>query len=413
MLVRVAPGPLHRNRDFVLLWSGQTLSALGSQVSLVAYPLLVLALTGSAAKAGVVGFAKALPMALFALPAGALVDRVNRRHVMVAADGGRAVALATIPIALAAGHLPFALIVAVAFVDGAGFVFSSVAERGALRQIVPREQLPEAVARNESRIFGAMLAGPPLGGLLFGLGRAIPFLADALSYAASSVSLLLIRSDFQEVRDDTAHGGFAEGLRWLWRQPFLRDCMLLFAGGNPVFTGLYLLIVVLAKRQGASPQLIGGMLGLVAAGGLFGALLAPALQKRLSPRLVIIGETWVIALSLPLLLVAHNALLLGLVVAAAELVTPVTNSIVVSIRIALAPDRLQGRTQAASTLIAYSFGWVGPLAVGLMLESAGSTATILVLTGWMLVLGVGAIATPAFRHPPTLEGVGPPIPRGM
>ena len=387
----------------MLLWSGQTLSELGSQVSLVAYPLLVLALTGSPAKAGVVGFAKMLPIALLALPAGALADRVNRKHLMVACDGIRAVALATIPIALAAGGAPYALIVAVAFIDGSGFVVSYVAERGALRQLVPPEQLSEAVARNESRMFAAMLAGPPLGGLLFGIARAIPFLTDAISYAASTTSMLLIKTDFQEARVDSERGGLAEGLRWIWREPFFRACALLFAGGNPLFTGLYLLIVVLAKRHGASPVLVGVMLAIAAAGGLLGALLASGLGRRLSARSVLIGETWLIALAIPLLLLTHNAVLLGLIVAAAELLTPVTNSMVVGYRVALAPDRLQGRVQAASTLIAFSAGWLGPLAVGYMLQNTGSTATILVLTGWALVFATAAIITPAFRHPPTID----------
>jgi MFS family permease len=94
-----APPPLRRNRDFMLLWSGQALSGLGSQVSLVAYPLLVLAVTGSAAKAGVVGFARNFPIAALALPAGALVDRVNRKRLMVWSNAVRALALAVIPIA--------------------------------------------------------------------------------------------------------------------------------------------------------------------------------------------------------------------------------------------------------------------------------------------------------------------------
>ena len=153
---------LRRNRDFMLLWSGQAASGLGSQISLVAYPLLVLAITGSPAKAGVVGFAKALPVVLFALPAGMLADRVNRKRLMVTSDGVRAFALASIPIALLLGSAPFGLIVAVAFIDGAGFTVSWVTERGALRQLIAPEHLGEAVARNESRIFGAMLAGPPL-----------------------------------------------------------------------------------------------------------------------------------------------------------------------------------------------------------------------------------------------------------
>jgi hypothetical protein len=117
---------------------------------------------------------------------------------------------------------------------------------------------------------------------------------------------------------------------------------------------------------------------------------------------VLIGESWAIALAIPLLLVAHEAVFLGLVLAAAELITPVTNSIVVGYRVALAPDRLQGRVQAASTLISFSAGWLGPLAVGLMLESAGTTATVLALTGWALLLAAVATRSRAFRHPPSL-----------
>ena len=396
----------------MLLWTGEALSALGSQVSLVAYPLLVLALTGSPAKAGIVGFARQLPIALLALPAGVLADRANRRYLMIAGDGIRAIALVSIPIAVAIGHVPFELIMLVALIDGTGFVVTYVTERGAMPQLVPPDQLSEAVARNESRTFGAMVAGPPLGGVLFGIGRAVPFLVDAISYAASTISKLLIRTDFQEARLDAAPGRAREGLRWIWQRPFFRLCSLLFACTNPVFTGLYLLVVVLAKDHGASSALVGIMLGIAAAGGLLGALLAPPLQRRLSARAVLIGENWMLVLAIPLLLIAHSAVLLGVILAGAELITPVTNSIVVSYRVAHTPDRLQGRVQAASTLISFSAGWLGPLVVGFMIQNAGSSATILALTGWMLLLAVAATVSPAFRHPPVLDtppGTSAPI----
>jgi MFS family permease len=406
----MASVPLRRNREFLLLWSGQAISSLGSQVSLVAYPLLVLAITGSPAKAGVVAFARNFPIAALALPAGALADRVSRRRLMVVCDAVRALAAASLPIGLAAGSLPYALIVAVAFIDGSGYVLTSVSERGALRQLVTPDQLGEAVARNESRMFGAMLAGPPLGGLLFGIARALPFLADAVSAAAAAASKLLIRTELQEPRSGEALGGAREGLRWVWARPFFRNCMLLFACSNPIFTGLYLLVVVLAKRHGASSGLIGVMLGIAAAGGLIGAMLAPSLQRRLSARAVLVGESWVMAMALPLLLIAHNALLIGLIIAACELITPVTNSIVVSHRVALAPDHLQGRVQAASTLVSFSAGWLGPLAVGFLLESAGANATILAITGWAAVLAVAATGSRAFRHPPRLDRSASPAP---
>jgi predicted MFS family arabinose efflux permease len=326
---------------------------------------------------------------------------------MVCTDAIRALALASIPIALALGSAPYGLIFGVALVDGAGFIFSYVAERGALRQLVPLDQLPEAVARNESRLFGAMLAGPPIGGLLFGLARAVPFAADAVSYAASVTSMLLIGADFQEPRDDTVAPGVVEGLRWLWRERFIRSCSLLFAFSNPIYSGLSLLIVVLAKEDGASSGLIGAMLAVAAAGGLLGALAAPRLQRRITVRAALIGESCLLTAALPLMLVTHEAIALGVLVGAAEMVTPVTNSFVVSYRVALAPDRLQGRVQAASTLISFSAGWLGPLAVGLLLQHAGATATVLVLAGWAAALAFAVLTAPVYRHPPEADAVSP------
>jgi predicted MFS family arabinose efflux permease len=386
----------------MLLWTGETLSALGSNVSQIAFPLLVLALTGSPAKAGVVGFAHGLPIALLALPAGALVDRVDRRRVMIGCDAVRALALGALALAVAGGNVPYGLVVAVAAVDGAGFVVAYVAERGALGRIVARPQLARAVARSESGMFAAMIAGPPLGGLLFAAGRALPFLADAVSYAASTATLLAIRTPFQAARDEPGPAGVAEGLRWIWRHPFIRGSALLFAAGNPLYAGVLLLIVVLAKDHGASSAAVGAMLGIVAAGGLVGGLVAPGIVRRATPRAVLVGETAVVALLLPLLLVAHSAPAIGLIVGGALLMTPVSNSIVVSYRVGLAPDALQGRVQAAATVLSFAGQWLGPLAVGVMYESAGETATIVALSAWALALALGAAAAPAFRHPPAL-----------
>jgi predicted MFS family arabinose efflux permease len=400
----LAHPPLRRNRNFMMLWSGQATSSLGNQVAQVAYPLLVLALTHSAAKAGLVGFARNLPAMLFALPVGALADRVDRKLLMATAAVASAVALALIPLALAAGHLAFGLIVTVAFIDGTGFVTIYITERGVVRRLVAPEQLGEAVARNESRSFAAMVGGPPLGGLLFALGRAVPFAANAVSYAVCAVTTLTIDAPFQDARAPThSPGDVRDGLRWIWRRPLFRFTGLLFAGSNPIFTGLYLLVVVLARDHGASSALIGAMLAIGAAGGLAGALLAPRLQKRLTARWSVLGESWAMVVALPWLLLAHNALLLGVIVAAAEMITPVTNSILVGLRISLTPDELQGRVQAGSTLISLSAGWAGPLAVGLLLQNAGSTATILVLCGWATALAVLATLSPSLRHIPVAE----------
>src|SRR5581483_321716 len=134
---RRVTAPLRRNRDFVLLQAGQLLSTAGTQATAIAYPLLVLALTHSPARAGLVGFASILPYALFGLLAGVAADRWNRKRVMLAADGVRAIAIGSLVAALAVGHVTFAQIAAVAFVEGTAFVFFNIAEVGALRSVVP------------------------------------------------------------------------------------------------------------------------------------------------------------------------------------------------------------------------------------------------------------------------------------
>ena len=199
------PPSLWRNRDYMFLWSGQLVSNLGTGVSQIAFPLLVLAMTRSAALAGLLGTFETLPYLFFSLPAGALIDRWDRKRVMVICDVGRALSLGTIPLAALLGRLSVAQLYAVSFVDGTLFVFFNLAEVACLPRVVPREQLPQASAQNEGGGIAANLIGPPLGTFLFGVvGRTVPFLVDAVSYAASVVTLLGMRTRFQAERAPSA-----------------------------------------------------------------------------------------------------------------------------------------------------------------------------------------------------------------
>ncbi len=185
---------LWRNRDFLLLWGGQIVSSIGTQVSQLALPLLILALTHSPAQAGLLAAIRGLPYLLLVLPAGALVDRWDPRRVMLICDTGRALALASVPIALALGHLSLTQLYVVSLLEGMLFVFFDQANSNCFVRVVAKDDLPAAVAQNQAIYGTSALVGPALGGLLFGLGRGVPFLADAVSYAVSVAAVFAIHS---------------------------------------------------------------------------------------------------------------------------------------------------------------------------------------------------------------------------
>lgn len=278
MVTEMRRWPLLHNRDYMLLWGGEVLSELGSQTSAVAYPLLILSLTGSPAKAGVVGLAKWLPLAVCAIPAGALADRVDRKRLMIACDAIRMLGAASIVAMLAISRPSYLQIIAVAFIDGTLFISSYICERGALSQVVPSEQLSDGVAQNEARSFAASIAGPPLGGALFAAARSLPFIADTASFLGSMTFISLTHSRFQTASSANPRtprkirADILDGFAWLWQHPFFRTTSVLFAVANPVFTGLYLLAILLAKQHGASAATIGLMLAIVGTGGMLGAL---------------------------------------------------------------------------------------------------------------------------------------------
>lgn len=402
------PVPLRRNRDFLLLWSGLVVSTLGSRISATAYPLLVLALTGSPANAGLVGFFATLPYLLVQLPAGAFVDRVDRKRLMIACDVGRATALASLVVALWLGELGLPQIALVAFIEGTLFVLFNLAETAAVRQVVPVEQLPQALGQNEARNRAAAMAGSPLGGFLFALGRAVPFLVDALSYVASIVTLLLIRKPFQAERrkQERRHllREIFEGIAWLWRQPFLRAASVLVAGSNFLFQALVLVLIVIATDNGASSAVIGVMLAGAGIGGVLGALAAPWLQRRISGRLVVIGANWVWAVLVAPVAFIDNPYVLGILFAGMAFVGPAWNVVIGAYQLTLTPEHLLGRVASAELLVAYGAIPLGSLVAGLLLEGIGTTWAAIAIAGFMLVLAVLATASPAVRGAGSLAG---------
>ena len=396
------PVPLRRNRDFNLLWTGQVVSVVGTRVSGIAIPLLVLAHTHSPAKAGIAEFAAALPLFVLTLPAGALVDRWNRKRLLIVCDAIRCVAYVTLAVAIAAGRISFVHILVVVLVDGCGYVFFGVAERSALRHVVADDHLAAALARNQARDYGALLAGPPLGGLLYSLGRAVPFVFDAVSYAVSVVSLSFLRARLQGEREATVPHLLREvrdGLAWFWREPFIRTTSLLVTGSDFVVNALWLVVIVLARERGASAALVGGLFGFLGVGGLLGAFLAPRLAHRLSRRAVVVATMWLQAALVPLLFVP-GAVTAGVVYGAMFLLHPTWNAVVGGYRIRATPDELLGRVQSVATLLSLGSVPFAFLVVGFLLQAFGTTPTVLLFAAVMAAVAVAAAVSPAIRAAP-------------
>jgi predicted MFS family arabinose efflux permease len=396
-------GSLWRNRDFQLLWTGQAASALGSRASTVAYPLLVLTLTGSPADAGIVGFAATIPYLVLQLPAGVLVDRVDRRRAMIACDAGRMLVLAGVAAAVATGNAPLWLLILTALAEGCLTVVFSLAELSAIQLLVPSGQLEPALAQNEARVRGAGLLGQPLGGFLFGLGRAVPFAADAVSYGVSLVTLAGIRRSLRAADAEVRRHPFTEmveGLRWLWGQPFLRSTTLIVAASNGLFQAVTLAVIVVAKTHGASPAVIGIILAGWGVGGLAGAAGAAWLGKRLPAAAVVIGANWVWAVLLPVVALVPEPLAIGTAGAGMAFVGPAWNVVLGSIEMRLTPAALLGRVQAVQMTAAYGAIPLGSLIGGFMLDRLGPGEAVWTLAGLMLVIAVIATLTPSVRRPP-------------
>jgi len=397
--------PLWHNRDYLLLWFGQTISSIGSGVSELAFPLLVLALTHSPAQAGFASALRTLPYFIFTLPGGALIDRWNRKRVMILCDAGRAISMASIPVALVLGHLTIAQLYIVSLLEGSLYVFFDLAETASLPRVVPKEQLPAAISQNQVTFGITNLLGPPLGGFLYTLGRAVPFLVDAISYLVSVITLLFIKTKFQMERVVATRNlrkEIVEGIKWLWRQPLLRVMAFLNSGWSALGFGFSLMVIVLAQAQHLSPTFIGILFAIGGVSSILGASLAPLFQKRLRYGQAIIGLWWLYVLVWLLAAFVHTPIALGVIVACFFLVDSIYNIVQFSYRLALIPDELQGRVNSAFRLISYSLRPVGIALTGVLMQSIGIMQTALVFAMVLIVLAFIASLNASIRKAPSL-----------
>jgi hypothetical protein len=396
------PVPLRRNRDFLLLQTGQLLSTFGSSMSGIAYPLLALALTGSAAKTGYVGAVEFAPLVLLSAAAGVAADHFDRRRLMIASDAAGATALGLLATAVLTHHARFWMILVVAFVDTSAAVVFRAGNSGAFKAVVPQTQLADAASASMGRMSVVRLTGPPAGGALFGLARGLPFLVDAISYAFSTASLLLMRTRFQEKREPGARPRFREGAIYFWRIPFLRATIGMIAASNLAATGVPIAVIILAHRHGLSSAAIGGFVALQGVALLAGSLLSPLLRRIFPMRAILLSEFWM-ALIYASFIVYPSVYVLAVAISLHAFWFPNTDSAMTAYSYTLIPDHLLGRTMAASNMLRAASTPLGPLAAGLLLADASPRLAVLALAAPVVVAALLGTASRALRDLPSLD----------
>jgi MFS family permease len=394
-----APAPsLWRNRDYMYVWTGDAISTLGSTLSEIAFPLLVLYSTGSAGQAGLVVAAQSIGNVLTMIWGGALADRVSRKALMFYPRLVQGAALAVVALLAGHGRATIAELAAAAAVSG---LASGLARGGvvpALRRIVPAEQVAAASAQSQGRDAGAQLLGGPLGGFLFAVARWMPFLGDALSFLVSALTAALIRTPLGPDRDDGApqQSMLADvrlGIRYVWNVPFLRFITFWATALNFVGNGFGLTLIFTLRARGVGPTGIGVASSCVLVAMLVSSVFANRIIARVQARLIVVASAWVLAGSLSLVGLATEP---WEIVAAAWLtflvIIPI-NAVIESYMVRVVPDELMGRVAAVGGFFGSSLGWLGMIAAGLFAQWFGAAHGALVFGGVVAVFAVPPLLT--------------------
>jgi MFS family permease len=388
---------LWRNSDFRNLWLAQSVSLVGTQVTLLAFPLAALLLHGSALEVSLLAAVEFLPVLLLGLPAGAWVERLPHRAVLIATDLARAGALAVVPVAYYLDMLTMPLLYGVAFSIGLATLFFDVAQLSYLPALVEEDQLTSGNAKLETSRSLSQLAGPGLGGALVQfLTAPVAVAVDALTYLGSAAFLLLIRKRENTPDPVGEHGlgrQIGEGLRFVFGHRLLRPIVLAAAAAELAFAAVLALQVVYAVQV---LHLEAGVIGIVLAvgnaGGLLGAALAGPVVDRLGPGVAIIGSIALFAAGAAMLPLAGGAIVFGIGLFVVYLGVVLFNVVQVTLCQTATPTGLLSRMNATLRFVTWgmvplgaAFGGVlaGPLGLRGVLWLAAAITALSILPPWL------------------------------
>ncbi|MFG2142910.1 MFS transporter [Streptomyces sp. NPDC048696] len=416
---------LWRDREFGVFWAAQTLSVVGDSFALVALPLLVLHATGSVAQMGLLTGAAGAAAVGAGVFAGVVVDRLDRRKLLIACDLVRLVLYALIPLAWALGPQIWLLYVVLPLAEAVGMLFS-VTYVTAVRALVPGDRITEANGRLNATAAAAGVVGPLLAGVVAAwLGPAAAVAVDAVSFGVSAVCLGFIRFKGRtEQSGDTAARGperesigkeFAAGVSFLRRHPVLRSLTLLLSGFSFLTLGLNDLIIYHLKHDlGQGDSAVGTVFAVGALGTVVGALFVARIRHRLG-----FGVTWtggVAVCGLALAAIGSAASVAGIAALTAVFLgcVSVSGTCSMSLRQEVTPDHLLGRVTSAFWTIHYSAAPIGAAVLTWAAQRYGTGAVCVIAGGCCLLIAVLALFTPVRVRRP--EQAGPvatgPVPHG-
>ena len=381
---------LWRHGNFVKLWSAQTISQFGDEITRLALPLVaILTLEATPFQIGLLGTFQFLPFILLTIPAGVWVDRMRRKPILIGADIGRAVLLTSVPVAFVGGWLSIPQLYVVAFAVGCLEVFFDIAYQSYLPAVVERDQLVEGNSKLELSMSASSVIGPGIAGFLVELVRA-PFaiLFDGLSYIGAVIMLLVIRRpEALPEPHDPATGArpsmrreAAEGLRYVLRHRYLRN-IAACTGTLNLFgnIGEVILVLYIVRELGLNAGTLGVVFAIANIGVFLGAVSADRLARWFGMGPTIVGSAFLSPLSLLLVAIAPRDapipfLIAGGVIGAATAVVYNINQ--VSLRQAITPERMQGRMNATMRFIVWGTIPIGSIAGGVLGGLIGLQATI-------------------------------------
>jgi MFS family permease len=391
-------GGLWRHRDFLKLWSAETISQFGTQITALALPLVaIITLDVSAFAVAALGVVEFAPFLLFSLPVGVWVDRLPRRPILIIADLGRALLLLTIPAAFAFDALTIWQLYVVGFLFGIHTVFFDVAYQSYLPSLVERDRLVEGNSKLEISRSGAQLAGPGLAGILLEVMRApLALVFDALSFIASGLFVLRIdkREEHVPTREERREAKssmrteLGEGLRWVLGNPYLRTIAASTATfnffGNLMFA---IILVYFVRALELTPGVIGLLFAIGNLGYLAGALTTNKISTRIGvgPAIVVGAMTGIAMLLIPLAPQDPNGALPFLIVSGviSSFGVVLYNVTQVSMRQAITPERLQGRMNSVIRFIVW-----GVMPLGALTGGAIASALELRTAIWVGAIGM-------------------------